>query len=531
MPVTSQRSNRARRVAAIVAAIALVAVAWIALGEHRGVSSSSQPHISGPPPPATAGEWDYANADEANRRSVGGPIDSASVSRLELAWTIPIEAKSLYGGYAATPIVVDGVVYSQDLDSNVQAISLQSGRVLWLKRYDSPDNGPNGVVVADGRVYGATATSAFALSQATGRQLWSVPLVRNANEGIDMAPGFHDGIVYVSTVPGNAKQFYAGNGVGILWALDAASGRRLWHFDTVPEGLWSPQHASINSGGGLWYSPAFDDQGSMYVGVGNPGPLLGTSNYPWGSSRPGPDLYTDSLVKLDASTGKLQWYYQLTPHDIFDWDLQDPPILVRTGGRSTVIAAGKAGVVLSFERATGKLLWERSVGIHNGHDSDSLYAMRGEYSRLKLPELVYPGKLGGVETPMATNGTSVFVPVANYPVEWVSQTENSEPSRGDGEVVALSTTTGAVRWIRTLPSPVYGSATIANDLVFTTTYEGVLYALDAGSGDIVWHVRLPAASIAGVTIAGNTLLTAAGTADASGEHAELLAYRLPAGGA
>jgi outer membrane protein assembly factor BamB len=521
-------SNGIRWVTAIAVGIALIAGVWIVI-DQRGGTSSPDRSVE-PPPLATAGQWVYPNADLSNGRATGGPIDSSSVVRLRVAWTLPIGATSPYGSYAAAPIVVGGVVYSQDLDSNVQAISLQTGRVLWSKRYDSPDDGPNGVVVADGRVFGATATSAFALARATGRQLWSIPLVRNAHEGIDMVPGYHDGVVYVSTVPGNTKHFYAGNGTGILWALDGATGRRLWHFDTVPKDLWSPQHTDINSGGGLWYSPAFDDQGSMYIGVGNPGPFLGTRKYPWGSSRPGPDLYTDSLVKLDARTGRLDWYYQLTPHDIFDWDLQDPPILVHSGGRQTVIAAGKAGVVLSFDRRTGKLLWRRSVGIHNGHDSDSIYAMRGEYSRLKLPETVYPGKLGGVETPMAANGATLFVPVVNYSVEWVSQAEGHESSNGTGEMVALDTATGAVRWIRKLPSPVYGSATVVNDLVFTTTYEGILYALAADTGKVVWQTRLPAASIAGVTVAGNTLIASAGAVHASGQRAELVAYRLTFGG-
>jgi outer membrane protein assembly factor BamB len=524
-----RRSSRVRRAAAITAAIALIGGAWIAIGVHGGAARSSRDHHLGPAPPATAGQWIYPNADLSNTRATGGPIDSASVSRLKVAWTLPIEAKSLYGGYASSPIVVGGVVYSQDLDSNVEAISLQSGRVLWVKRYDSLDVGPNGVVVADGRVFGTTATSAFALAQATGRQLWSVSLVRNAHEGIDIAPGYHDGVVYVSTVPGNVKQFYAGDGVGILWALDAATGRRLWHFDTVPEDLWSPEHTDINSGGGVWYAPAFDDQGSMYVGTGNPGPFLGTSRYPWGSSRPGPDLYTDSLIKLNATTGRLQWYYQLTPHDLFDWDLQDPPILVHADGRQMVIDAGKAGVVLGLERQTGRLLWRRSVGIHDGHDDDSLYAMRSEYSKLKLPETVYPGKLGGVETPMASNGATVFVPVVNNLVTWVSQTDSGESTSSSGEIVALETATGAVRWIRRFPSPVFGSATVVNDLVFTTTYEGMLYALSANTGEIVWQSRLPAASLAGVTVAGNTLIAGAGTAAGSGEEPELVAYRLPAG--
>jgi glucose dehydrogenase len=316
MATSTPRSSRARATAALAAIVAFAAGVSLAIDKGSGTSQLR----------ATGGEWADSNADLSNSRFTGGPIDGASVSRLRVAWRVPIAAKSLYGGYAAAPIVLRGVVYSQDLESNVEAISLQSGRVLWRKRFDSQDNGPNGVVAANGRLYGATATSAFALSASTGRQLWSVPLVRNGNEGIDMAPAYHDGIVYASTVPGNASHFYAGDGVGVLWALEAATGRRLWHFDTVPEDLWS--HRNINSGGGLWYSPAFDSDGSMYLGVGNPGPFLGTNRYPWGSSRPGPDLFTDSLVKLDARTGKLQWYYQLTPHDIFDWDLQDPPILV-----------------------------------------------------------------------------------------------------------------------------------------------------------------------------------------------------------
>ena len=219
----------------------------------------------------------------------------------------------MYGSYSSAPIIAGGVIYSQDLASNVKAIDLQTGQVLWTKTFESPDQGPNGLVVAGGRVYGATATSAFALEEKTGKQLWSVSLVRNANEGIDMAPGYHNGIVYVATVPGNNTTFYGGGAVGILWALEGATGRKLWHFDTAPENLWSSAHANINSGGGVWYTPAFDEQGFMYFGTGNPAPFPSAPGFPWGSSRPGPNLYTDSLIKMNAATGKLQWYYQVTP--------------------------------------------------------------------------------------------------------------------------------------------------------------------------------------------------------------------------
>ena len=100
----------------------------------------------------------------------------------------------------------------------------------------------------------------------------------------------------------------------------------------------------------------------MYIGTANPAPFPGTSQFPWGSSRPGPNLYTDSIVKLNASTGKLEWYYQQTPHDLYDWDLQDPPILVNVGGRQEVIAAGKSGWVIALDGQTGQAAVEAQRG-------------------------------------------------------------------------------------------------------------------------------------------------------------------------
>jgi outer membrane protein assembly factor BamB len=469
----------------------------------------------------------YPNGNTSNTRYAGGPIDSSNVSKLESAWSLPITTKSEYGSYSSAPVISNGVVYSQDLESNVQAIDLRTGKVIWTKKYESPDQGPNGLVVQGGMVFGATTSAAFALDEKTGEQVWSVTLARNEHEGIDMAPGYHEGIVYVSTVPGNTTQFYKGEGVGVLWALQAKTGKRLWHFDTVPENLWSSENVSINSGGGLWYSPAFDAQGDMYIGTGNPAPFPGTNQQPWGSSRPGPDLYTDSIVKLNAKTGKLVWYYQLTPHDLYDRDLQDPPILATVGGRQVVIAAGKAGFVIALDAATGKLIWKRSVGTHNGHDNDGLYALKHEYSKLKMPETVYPGLLGGVIAPMATNGSTVFVPVVNHPVTINTQAEPSEPGPATGELVALDTATGAVKWTHKFATPAFGAVTAVNDLAFVTDYEGNLYAFAANSGSIVWEDKLPAGTNTGVSISGDMLVAPAGLPVESGQTAELTAFRLP----
>jgi outer membrane protein assembly factor BamB len=486
------------------------------------VLSSSSSSTSAPPLTGSG----YPNVDTSNTRYVSGPIDEASVANLAQAWSLPLTAKSQYGSYSSAPIISGGVIYSEDLASNVQAIDLKTGKVLWSKSFQSPDQGPNGLVVQGGRVYGATATAAFALDQKTGREVWSATLVRNSHEGIDMAPGYHDGIVYVSTVPGNNQKFYGGGGVGIMWALEASTGRKLWHFNTVPNNLWSTANAGVNAGGGLWYPPAFDSHGFMYFGVANPAPFPGTGGFPWGSSRPGPDLYTDSIVKLDAATGKLQWYYQQTPHDLYDWDLQDPPILANVGGRQVVLAAGKSGVVVALDAATGKPLWKRSVGIHNGHDHDDSYAMKREYSKLHLPETVYPGLLGGVIAPMATNGSTVFVPVVNHSVSFSNQTEPQESGPLTGELVALNLANGAIKWDRKFSSAAFGAATAVNDLVFATTFEGKLYALNANSGATVWEKQLPSGTNTGVAVDGDTLIAPAGIALAEGQSPTLVAYRL-----
>jgi outer membrane protein assembly factor BamB len=496
--------------------VALLSAACSVLLAACGGSSSSNVSFTGS---------GYPNGDLANTRQFSGPIESSTVKQLEVAWTSPITGKSTFGSYASSPIVSKGVIYSQDLESNVQAIDRESGDVLWTKHYGLPDHGPNGVVVQGGLVFGATPLEAFALDQETGKQVWATTLTRNSKEGIDMAPGYHDGLVYVSTVPVNAEEFYGGEGVGILWALDAKTGKKRWHFDTVPKSLWGDP--KTNSGGGLWYPPAFDEKGSMYFGVGNPAPFPGTEKDPWGSSRPGPNLYSDALVKLDAKTGKLQWYYQVTPHALYDWDFQNPPILTQAGGRELVLGAGKSGIVVALDAKSGKPVWKRLVGRHNGHDNDGLYAMRGEYSKLKTPSTVYPGSLGGVIAPMSTDGSTIFVPVVNSPLEIVTQTERQEPGPLTGELVALDAATGAVKWQHEFPAAAaFGFTTVVNDLVFATTFDGNVYAFNTKSGQIAWEETLPAGTNAGVTIEGDMMIAPAGYAGSEEQAPEIVAYRL-----
>ncbi|MDX6595703.1 MAG: quinohemoprotein ethanol dehydrogenase [Solirubrobacterales bacterium] len=465
----------------------------------------------------------YPGVDAANSREARGSIDSSNVSELKEVWSLPLTAQSAYGAHSSSPVIVNGVIYSQDLESNVQAIDLESGEVQWTKKYEEADEGPNGVVVGNGMVFGATAKAAFALDQKTGREIWSVPLTTNSGEAIDMAPGQHDGLVYVSTVPTTVNSAYPGGGVGTLWALDDRTGKRKWHFDTVPKDLWGDPE--VNSGGGVWQPPSFDDKGFIYFGTGNPAPYPGTPQKSWGSSRPGANLYTNSMVKLDAATGRKQWHYQLTPHDIYDWDFQDPPLLINASGKDLAVGAGKSGIVVALNAETGKPVWRRPVGTHNGHDNDNLYAMRGEYSKIK-PGEVFPGILGGVIAPMATDGKTIFVPIVNHSASITANGELGEGSEMTGELVAIDAASGKVKWNQEFSSALFGAPTVVNDVVFATAFEGDVYAFDTASGNELWVETLPASINTSVSISGDTMIAPAGLAGAEGQTPEIVAYRL-----
>jgi outer membrane protein assembly factor BamB len=514
--------------------VLLLACLALVLSSCGGGSKSGVPKGAPSELSSFSDQWPAPNQDLANRRvATGSKIDSGNVSQLGVAWTVPIKAGGAFGNYASTPIVADGIAYSQDLTSNVKAIDIKTGQVKWTRNYNAIDEGPNGVALGYGRIYGATSDFAFALDKNTGAEVWrSQRLTRNANEGIDMAPGVFDGTVYISTVPGNAKHFYKGNGVGVLWALDANTGKPKWKFLTVPENLWNPAHKDINSGGGLWHPPAFDGNGDVYVDVANPAPWPGTNKFPWGSSRPGPNPHTNSLVKLNRQDGKIIWERQVLPHDVYDWDLQLPPILTKDGSRDLAVVAGKQGYVYAIDAGDGSIVWKKSVGKHNGHDRDNEFALEGQYDKMpKLPITVLPGVLGGVETQMALADGVVYAPIVNIAVAFKTQQDLSlNIATGTGAMVALNVADGSIKWQRDLPQPAYGGATVSNDLVFTTTFEGKVLALDRGTGNIVWQKQLPAGTNANIAIIGDTLITAASFPQAAGQQPEIIAYRLGATG-
>jgi alcohol dehydrogenase (cytochrome c) len=515
------------------------------LTQHAAAAAASTVP-GGRPDPAAAAAWTLPGADLQNTRDVASAITASNVAHLGVAWCVPVESTGearsvgLTDGFTATPVVVDGVVYLQDMESNVMAIRLATGTVLWTHNYSSPNGGPDGVNVAGGIVYAATNHAAVALTAATGRQLWSRTLTGNDHEGIDMAPGYNHGTVYVSTVPVNPTVGeYLGGGKGILWALNARTGAPEWSFDEV-QNLWG--NPAVNSGGGLWDPPSFDAQGNLYIGIANPGPIGEggwPKGYPWGTSRPGPDLYTDSVVKLSPA-GKLLWYYQLTPHDLYDWDLQNSPVLSTAHGQPVVIDGGKAGILVELSAQTGKLLWKLPVGVHSGHDNDGLLAENATpASRIPLPAtfVLEPSVLGGVESPLATDGSTVFAAVNNLAVRMtvhgVAESGKAfEASIGTatGEMVAVSQDTGKIIWDDKLPSSPYGAAAVTNGVVFTTTYSGYLYAFSAATGAILLKTPLSSGDNAPVAIDGDYVIAGAGVQTPETARQLIIAYKVGADG-
>lgn len=501
-------------------AIALLALALVCLLAPGGAARAQAP----PEVAANAGAWPLPNQDYGSARvAAASPIDSTTVHDLAVAWTFDFPEVGYFGAVATNPLVLDGRVYFQDLRSNAFALDLEDGALLWDHVYDAINFGPTGLAVGYGRVFLAKdPKTVAALDVDDGTELWAVDPTRTSSEGMTIQPVVYDEKLYLSTVPGTGVgDFYSGNASGRIHALDVSDGSAVWDFDTVDTMHESPPHiwgnTAVNSGGGAWYPPSIDvARGTTYWGVGNPAPFAGTPTYPNGSSRPGPNLYTDSILALDHASGSLDWYHQAKSHDLTDADFMSSPILTtaQIGGTPTDIAvgSGKLGVVYAYDRDTGAVLWSTPVGDHVNDTLDPLPP--GE-------TLVLPGVLGGVETPMAAADGKVFVPVVNLGSLYdptVNQIAPVDPNDGTGELVALDLSDGSVAWQAVYPAIDLGGATVVNDLVFTATFDGEIIAHRVSDGAEVWRHSAGESINAWPAVAGDTLLVPTRT--------RMLAFRL-----
>jgi outer membrane protein assembly factor BamB len=453
-----------------------------------------------------ARDWPQPNANPRGTRAVDDTaISSSTVAGLRARWTFSLPPGSGFGSFASTPLVVGRTVYLQTLSSSVFALDATTGRPRWRYLQKAPNDGPNGLSVAGSRVFGATDTSVFALDRRTGRRLWAKRIESRYEQFVNIAPLAGDGLVFASTIG------YAPGGHGVLYALDQRTGTIRWRFATIKEPWPHPSAA----GGGAWYTPSLGPDGRLYVGVSNPLPWGGTKTRPNGGAFAGAALYTDSLLTLQARTGKLLWFDQVTRHDVRDYDFEASPIVV---GR-TVYGAGKAGRVLAWDRVSGKRLWTQAVGTHL-HDLGPLP---------KAWTTVCPGLWGGVLTPMAYAHGRLFVPSVERCMREsaVHTPPPADASTGNGVVTAIAARTGRKLWVRALGSPATGCATVARDVVFAPTLDGHVFGLAAASGRVLWRTQTSAGIVGCPAVAGRLLLVGAGLGTPASRA--LVAYGLPEG--
>jgi len=476
------------------------------------------------PPDVTEhlGEWVVPHRDYSNSRATTDSIiTAANVTTLAPAWAKEMPGRGLFGNYASTPLIVGDTVYGQDLTSNVWALSLEDGSVRWKKKYDDPVIGPNGIGYGYGKAFALIGRERLvALDADTGKQVWSRSVSLHLQDGVSIQPTVVDGLVLVSTFPGNIREQDFPAGVrGVIQAFDQRRGTRVWKFDTVKgKTIWG--NDDLNAGGGAWYPPAVDlEVGVAYWGTGNPAPWPGTAEFPGGTSREGPNLYSDSVLAVGIRDGKLRWYQQANPHDLFDHDLQLTMLVDDAHGRRLVIASGKLGIVFAYDAETGDPVWETPVGTH----------LNDDLTELTGPTPVSPGPLGGVITPMAHADGVIYVPVVDNPATYLPDTPNFvsdfDLGGGEGLLVALDATTGDVVWETHLDVGTgmnLGGATVVNDLVFTSTNDGTVYALDRESGQVLWTFSAGGAINGWPAAVGDTILIPVGAS----EPPALVALRL-----
>ncbi len=499
--------------------------------------------VSAVPPEVeqAAHEWPMANKNYSNTRAtMDAAINAGNVAQLGMAWAFAIPGASKWGSAATNPLIANGVVYFQDLRSNIFALDFVDGRVIWQKLYDQKAFGPNGPAIGWGKLFAQNGINhQVALDLASGAEVWQAELGGPAGA---YQPLVYGGYVYsgvgagaYSENPDENMSLNLQGTSGHVYGIDQENGAILWSFQTMTDDYWG--NPWVNSGAGVWFPPAIDTEtGMTFWGTGNPAPMPGTVDYPNASSRPSPNLYSESMLAINGRTGELVWYNQVRPRDLFNYDFQNPPMLATAQNNGTerplVIGTGKEGVVYAFDRASGELVWQTPVGLHeNSH-----------LTELPLGEVinVLPGFWGGIETPAAFADGIVYVVTANLPSPYTATAfdakegneavENIEGrtrySDGTGEVVALDVNTGEILWSTFLPAIAFTAVTVVNDLIFTATYDGLIYALLSESGEIVWNYQAPGGIIAWPAVAHDTIVWPIGL----GREPVLLALRLGAAG-
>ena len=477
----------------------------------------------------------YSGNNLGQRYSGLTQVTPANVGNLEMKWAF--QARSLEK-FESTPLVVDGIMYVTQAPNDVVALDAVTGKTLWIYNYvPSTDARPccgrvnRGVAILGETLFMATIDGHLvAIDARNGRPVWNTEVgSAKAGYAMTLAPL----IIKDKVVTGVAGGEYGIR--GYIAAYDAKTGKEAWRFYTIP-GPGEPGHDSWagnswqHGGAPVWLTGSYDETTNLtYWGVGNPGPDYG------GKVRGGDNLYSDCVVALDADTGKLKWYFQFTPHDVYDYDAVQVPVLAdldwkgkdgTVKPRKVMLWGNRNGYFYTLDRTTGEFLRGNpfsTVTWSKGLDE------RGRPMRLQSDNpvggggpVIYPGPIGATNwySPSYSPHTGLFYISAwdNYHANFTEtpsefkegsnymggrgssaltgalrapQVVKKKEEDGYGSVRALDPKTGQKIWeFKMADVTSSGLLTTATDILFTGSREGYFAALDARTGTVLWKVTV-----------------------------------------
>jgi alcohol dehydrogenase (cytochrome c) len=479
----------------------------------------------------------YSGSYASQRYSLLKQLDTSNVKNLELKWVF--QAQSLQK-FETTPLVVDGIMYLTQSPNDIVAVDAKTGRVFWIYHFaTSPAARPccgivnRGLAILGDTLYMATVDAHLvAVDAKYGHALWVVKVADPAaGYAMTMAPL----VVKDKVIAGVAGGEFGVR--GFIAAFDAATGKQAWHTDTIPDPD-QPGHDSWHGGdwehGGapVWMTGSYDPELNLtYWGTGNPGPDFNAAQ------RLGDNLYSDSVLALDPDTGKMKWYFQFSPHDPYDYDSVQVPVLANAdwngSPRKLMYWGNRNGFFYVLDRATGKFLAGKpfaKVNWASGLDANG----RPIITPQPPGEPTYPGIQGATNwySPSYSPRTGLFylstwedygTIFAGVNADYKEGTRfaggaNTAPIPGadnpggtrqgpidtytealaTGGVVALDPQTGQRKWKFAMHDVnTSGILTTATDLLFVGGREGYFQALDARTGSLLWKQNLGGEIIAG----------------------------------
>lgn len=457
----------------------------------------------------------YSGTYRSHRFSPLDEISRDNVADLRVIWVYQVDEPGLV---ETTPLVVDGVMYLTEPPSTVTALDAKTGRRLWSWSPKMPEDVRHlgfpavnrGVAILDSTVFvGTLDAHLVALDARSGAVRWDVDVADNRLAySLTLAPLAIDGKVIIGVSGAEA-------GIrGFVDAYAAESGERVWRFWTVPVAgdpgseTWGGE--SWRTGGGsTWLTGSYDpDLNLVYWAIGNPAP-------DWnGDVRPGDNLYTCSLVALDADTGEMRWYFQYSPHDVHDWDANQIPVLVdgtfEGRRRKLVVTANRNAFYYVLDRETGEFLhgtpyakqtWAAGLDEH-GRPNVLPNTMPTEEGTLVYPSLqgatnwfspAYSPQTNLFYVAVRLMGSVYYKSDVDYTPGEYFMGGGEQALDGDdaaGAIRALDALTGRQAWEFPLLSPPWaGLLSTAGRLVFGGSNEGNVFALDGDTGEALWNFQ------------------------------------------